>query len=115
MRVFSMGFDLALLERRNRALLDAGYEVESAQSAEQARAACDGEYDAAVFGHRVPVELRNEIAGRIRKANPGVKIVMIYRGATEHAELASAVLSAGDPQRIVEALRLLLQRNAAAS
>ena len=117
-KVLSVDLEPARLEARNLAMARVGYQVDAADTREKALALSrEHAYAAAVFGHTVPADLRNSLAVNLKAANRKVKIIMLYQGSIGNAEIADALLSVGDPDRILDALALLLpeQRRAAAS
>lgn len=107
--VLSIGYSLPLLSKRNRLLRSAGFKVLTATSLARAlRIANSHPLDVVVLGHRIPAGDRTRIAAKIKSIDLGVGIIMLYRDAIEHAELADAILNLnGDPYDLIQTIRYL--------
>ncbi len=111
--ILSVAYDGTLAKARNHLLTTAGYTVVDATSVAGASDAMRGKVLAALLlGHRVPEAERNEIARVFKQENPRGKIVMLYDASISQAELADALISIHDPQRVVETLDGFLQEGA---
>ena len=110
-RILSIGFQAEHLLRRNAALSEAGFNVDSATDAVQARRLLRaGKYDAVVLGPYLPESLRNNLAGEAKAANPRIAVVMLYIGSIANAEQADTVLNAVTAeQNLAEAIRHVAQ------
>jgi DNA-binding NtrC family response regulator len=115
-RVLSVGKIPELLFERNNLLRAAGYKVNTARTAADAMALLGRPHQVVIFGHAVPEDERNLIAAAARASYPKVKIIMLYMGAIQKAELADALLSAnGNHDALLRALEHLLDGPAKSS
>jgi DNA-binding response OmpR family regulator len=114
--ILSVGYIKNLLSRRNELLERAGFTVIAATSAVQAlSAAREARPDLAIFGHGVPTEDRNSIAEALRAVHPAIHFIYLYRGHASYTEMADAILNVeGDPADLVETVRYLMEKKAAA-
>ncbi len=107
-RVLSVGRIAEVMAARSALLRSAGYTVSAARTTADAMALLSEPHHVVVFGHAVPEAERNLIAGAARKSCPGVKVIMLYIGAIQNAELADALLAAnGSPQALIRAIEHL--------
>jgi DNA-binding response OmpR family regulator len=108
-KILSVGYSRKRVLERTRVLRRAGYEVIATTDAAMAELlAASADLDLLVLGSTLGTAERNRIAARARAHNPQVRIVMLYQGSIEHAELADALLGQLQPEALVEAVRLLL-------
>ncbi|HEY7405877.1 MAG TPA: hypothetical protein VIB39_20295 [Candidatus Angelobacter sp.] len=92
-KVLLVGYIRELLEERDHALRAAGYQPAMAATQEAAFQAIEQDiYDVAVLGFSVPEQERNEMARRLARANPDIRIVMIYFDNLKNTELADALI-----------------------
>ncbi|MGH9566518.1 MAG: hypothetical protein ACRD4F_06775, partial [Candidatus Angelobacter sp.] len=111
LRILSIGFQAEHLLRRNAALSQAGFKVDSATDAVQPRRLLRaGKYEVLVLGPYLPEDLRNNLASEAKAANPRIAIVMLYIGSIANAEQADTVLNAVTAeQNLAEAIRHVVQ------
>jgi len=109
-KVLLVGYIAELLEERSNALRTAGHQVTLALSAEAAYQAISQEvFDVAVLGYSVPETERNEVARRLTRHSPDVKIVMIYFASLKNTELADALIpTTASAQEVVRAVNHVL-------
>jgi DNA-binding response OmpR family regulator len=93
-KIFSFGYDLELLEKRDADLRAAGFEVESCSSLERGlKVARSSHYDLAIVGHAVGERDRNRLAAALKSGERWVPVIFLYRSGIRNAGLADAVLS----------------------
>ncbi len=93
-RILSLGYSVSLLIAREKALNEAGCQVESVTWLEEASELVEAkQHDLLVIGHRVPEEVRNRAASLFRTRNPNGRIVFLYLGSIHNADMADAVIS----------------------
>jgi DNA-binding NtrC family response regulator len=98
------------LHEREQVMRSAGYEVTAAQSLAAATAAIEQQiYNVAVLGFSVPEEQRNQFASELKRANPAIKILMIYFNAVPSTSLADALIpTSASPEDILRAIHHML-------
>ena len=107
-RILIIGYVTELLQKRKRALSDAGHEVTSAQNLDEAlRTTQWGQYDVVVVGHGIPERLKKGLAATARRINPGTQILMLYSSIPEKSGIADAWV---DTAASVEELRHTVER-----
>ncbi|MGZ4841551.1 MAG: hypothetical protein ACXV5J_07380 [Candidatus Angelobacter sp.] len=109
-RVLLVSYITALLQERERVMRSAGYEVTAAQALAAATAAIEQQvYDIAVLGFSVPEEQRTQLASQLKRANPAIKILMLYFEAVPNTELADALMpTSASSEEILRAVHHLL-------
>lgn len=109
-RVLCVGYDHPLLAERENVLRDAGFDVTTVFSIDDARAeALTVPYEALVIGHRVPEDVRKRIVEDARARSPRIAIVLLYRERIRDASCADAVLSVDSgPRFLANSLQYLL-------
>jgi len=111
-RILCVGYSQKNVQERTQALVRAGYEVVATTDARAAETeAGTSQLDLIVLGYTLGSAERNRIATRARARNPRVRIVMLYRGSIQNAELADALLGIASAEALVETVRLLLRQN----
>jgi DNA-binding response OmpR family regulator len=90
-----VGVSAELLRPHDEAFAEAGFQVQSATSADQAIGLMQrGHYDVLVVGASVEEGERNRIAAKFKSRNEDGRIIFLYRRSIRNAEAADAVLSA---------------------
>ena len=105
-RVLSFGYIEDLLRKRHQLLAEAGFDVTSLETKSAVvRLLNTEEFDVLVIGHGVPLQDRNEVAGKAKCRN-GARVVFLYRWNINKAEYADAVLSVdGCAENLTETIR----------
>lgn len=112
MKVLCFGKTEERVARRCEVLRAAGYSATGVGDYQAAAQAAEStEYDALVLGQQVDEAERNELARKMRRANPDLLIVMLYDGSIRSTELADAILNVrGEAADLVQTLTFLAQR-----
>lgn len=92
-----------------RTLERAGFLVHTATVEQALDNATELNAGALIIGVGLAVKDRIRVAQYARRHNPNVRIIVLYRGSIDNAEMADAVLNAAvDPQDLLQALKELL-------
>ena len=112
-KVLLIGYLTDLVERRKRCLEAAAYEVICATAfSEVMRLIDEHKFKVVVLGQGVPETERNQIARKIKQANPATKLVMLYLASIKNAELADAIIHiTTDPADLVHTIQDLTQEH----
>jgi DNA-binding NtrC family response regulator len=108
--VLNIGVDKRQVDRRHGILADAGFEVIDAFSAQEAMSSARG-YDVriAIFGHRLRLAERLNIAEQLKKSLPRLRTVVMYEQSAIKTEHADAVLQINvPPADLVHTMEYLL-------
>src|SRR5512147_689750 len=109
LKILSFGYDLELLKKREADLRDAGFEVDSSSTLDDALKRTRRRYDLAVVGHAVGERERNRLAAALKAGERRVPVIFLYRSSIRNAGLADAVLSvAAGNKGLISAARELL-------
>ncbi len=96
--ILSYGHISHLVLSREKAFSEAGFDVNSTTSPAEVAALIGAKRcDVLVVGHTVPENERNRVASLFRSRNPGGRIVFLYLGSIQNADLADAVISVTNP------------------
>jgi DNA-binding NtrC family response regulator len=103
-----------LLKARNETLRNAGFEVSSCAGTAHAKWLFrKHRHSAVVVGHAVPVAERNQFAAYLRRTSPQTKIVFLYEGRAEDAQLADGIVNVEEgPAYLAQTVQYLLRRQA---
>ena len=109
-KVLLVGYIREFQEAEKNVLHAAGYQVTTALTLEAAHRAINQEtFDVALLGYSVPSQERNQLAARLKQANPAAKIIMIYFGSTSNTEQADALVpTTATAQEVLRAVDHLL-------
>ena len=116
--VLSLGRDTRLLASRAGVLRVAGRPVRSATPEQVPLLAANTHFDLVVFGHTLSDEETATLAGCFRRAAPQTKLLMTYfdpRPDAVEALFDGCVRSTDGPAALVQAVRMLLRTEGAAS
>ena len=108
--VLNIGIDKTFLARRNQVLSRAGFEVIDATGPSEAlERVCARDVRIAIFGHRLPLADRLQIANELKRILPLIRIVVMYDQSASKTEHADAVLQINvPPADLVHTLHYLL-------
>ena len=92
-----------------KSLERAGFAVHTATVEQALDNATELNAGALIIGVGLAVKDRIRVAQYARRHNPNVRMIFLYRGSIDNAEMADAVLNAAvDPQDLLQALQDLL-------
>ena len=113
-RILTVGMLLDLLKVRNETLRAAGFEVSSCAGTSHAKWLFrKHRHPIVVIGHAVPTAERNQFAAYLRRTSPQTKIVFLYEGRAEGAQLADAIVNVEEgPAYVVQTVQYLLRKRA---
>ncbi len=109
-KVLLVGYIREFLEEQKNVLHAAGHQVIMGLTFEAAHQAINQEtFDVAILGYSVPRQERNQLAARLKQANPPAKIILIYFASTQNTELADALVpTTASAQEVLRAVDHLL-------
>ncbi len=108
-RVLSISYDPVLLNTRGMILRQEGYEVESAQTLQEAvELSRSTRFDVVIIGHSIPAEDQQHMAEEVRKNCPGVLVIALRRRDGERLPFADRALEPYKPEEMVRELRVML-------
>ena len=93
-RIVIIGSAHEALDRLSRQLKDAGLTSIREKQLTESELPKSASADIVVFLPKTPKEPRNQVARQLRKANPSLKIVMLYDNTISGTEIADAVINA---------------------
>ncbi len=107
-RILSIAYEPSLERTRTLLLKQEGYEVTSALDTAEARQTAEtSSFDLFLIGHAAPVEERVELLKWLRSRFATTKVLMLTTARRHEHDFpgADCVVDAGDPQRLLDAVR----------
>jgi DNA-binding NtrC family response regulator len=108
-RILSTSWNPAILKERNWVIESAGYDVVTTRESRMfLRLAEKQNFDAALIGDSIPIDLRAQLAKEAKQLNPTLPLVIICRQGEESRVRAYAqvvVKSTDKPELLIRAIR----------
>lgn len=105
MLIAAVSYDVESLNRRLRALEDAGNVVVPASSLQSCMNAIFNPFHILIIGASVPSDDRATIAKECKRVRPTAEIISVEWPGSQHLDLADVVVPAGNEQTLLETVR----------